>query len=67
MEKYIEEIKETIKIPDKIINCSYNKAHYYKFYKNLKRPNNFILIVVKYLNGEGFIITTYQTDKIRWI
>jgi len=58
MGKYVEEIKETIKMPDKLIIKLYNKGYYYKHYKYLKKPNRFILVVVKYLNDEGFIITT---------
>lgn len=65
MEKYIEEIKETLKIPDKIIKSPYNKAYYYKNYKYLKKLNNFVLVIVKFLNGEGFIITAYLEEKIK--
>ena len=65
MEKYVEQIKETLKIPDKITDRGYSKQ-YYKGYKNLKSPNRFILVVVKYINDEGLVITAYQTDKIRW-
>lgn len=59
MEKYIEEIKETLQSPDKIKKHPYNKTYYYKKYKYFKSPNQFILVVVKYLNGEGFVITSY--------
>ena len=65
MEKYIEEIKDTIKNPDKIIEPLYNKRYYYKNYKYLKKPNQFILVIVKYLNDDGFIITSYLEEKIR--
>ncbi len=65
MQKYLEEIKETIKFPDKIINAQLNKSYYYKNYKHLKFPNRFLLVIVKYLNGEGFVITAYQTNKIK--
>jgi len=65
MEKYAKEIKETLQIPDKIISHTYDKGYYYKGYKHLKSPNCFILVVVKYLNSKGFVITTYQTDKIK--
>lgn len=59
MEKYFGEIKETLKFPDKLIEKSYDKGYYYKHYKYLKAPNKFVLVVVKYLNGTGFIITVY--------
>lgn len=62
---YIEEIKETLKNPDKIINAKSNKAYYYKNYKYLKLPNRFILVIVKYKNGDGFIITAYLEERIK--
>lgn len=33
------------------------------FYK--KQDNNYIVIVVKYLNGEGFILTSYKSKNIK--
>ena len=65
MEKYLEEIKATIQIPDKITERPYNKCYYYKNYKHFKPPNRFILVIVRYLNGEGFVISTYLEDKIK--
>jgi hypothetical protein len=67
MHKYIEEIKETLKKPDKISSYSFDEdVHYfYKGYKNLEKPNKFILVIVKYLNGEGYVISSYLTQKIK--
>jgi|SRR3989344_2956393 len=67
MEKYLEEIKETLKIPDKITEYSPDETirYYYRRYKYVKSPNYFILVIVKYLNGEGFVITAYFTDKLK--
>ncbi len=58
---YFEEIRETLIKPDKIINSNNNKniGFYCKFYKKLKTPYQNILVIVKYLNGEGFIISAY--------
>ncbi len=64
IEKYIEEIKETLISPDKWINYL-DKGYYYKSYKYLKRPNRFILVIVKYLNRDGFIITAYLKERIK--
>jgi len=64
MIEYIEEIKETLQNPDKIKNY-YDKGYYYKHYKYLKAPNRFILVVVKFLNGEGFVVTSYLEEKIK--
>ena len=65
MHKYMEEIKQTIQNPDKIIYPTKDKGYYYKRYKYLKNPNRFILVVVKYLNGDGYIITSYLEEKIK--
>ena len=65
MKKYINEIQDTIKMPFKIMDYPNSKGYYYRNYKHLKLPNRFILIVVKYLNGDGFVITAYQTNKIK--
>lgn len=64
MQKYAEEIKETLRKPDKLIEVLGGKAYYYRSYKNLKRPNRFILVIVKYLNGTGFVITSYLKEKV---
>ena len=37
---------------------------YYRYYKECL-PNAYLVVVAKYLNGEGFIITSFQTDKIK--
>ncbi len=63
---YFEELKETLIKPDKIIESDDDKnvRFYYKFYKKLKPPYQNILAIVKYLNGEGFIISTYFIKNI---
>ncbi len=63
MDKYFEEIKETLMSPDKIVRVRFEKAYYYKNYKYLKSPNKFVFVVVKYLNGDGFVITSYIGDN----
>ena len=64
MEKYLEEIEETLRIPDKIVLLG-DKCYYYKNYKTLKAPNRFVLVIAKYLNNHGFVITSYLKEKIR--
>ena len=65
MLQYIEEIRETLKNPDRIEYSDSDKAYYYKGYKYLKLPNRFVLVIVKYKNGEGFIITSYLEERIK--
>lgn len=64
MQKYIKEIKGTLKVPDKIKKYK-GKGYYFKYYKYLKDPNQFILVIVKYLNGKGFVITSYLEKRIK--
>ena len=62
-----EIIKETIENPDKITEYHSDETvcYYYKYYKHRPTPENYLLVVVKYLNGEGYILTTYFSEKIR--
>lgn len=64
MHKYLEEVIETLRSPDKIIKL-FKKGYYYKNYKYLNSPNRFVMVTVKYLNNHGFVITTYLTGMIR--
>lgn len=62
----IENIKNTIKNPTTI---RYNKEDesiifYYKEFKDMSAEERYLLISVKYLNGNGFIITSFYTNKI---
>ena len=67
MHKYIEEIKETLQKPDKITSYSFdeNVRYFYKSYKHLDNPNKYIIVIVKYLNGEGYVISAYLETKIK--
>ncbi len=60
MENYIEEIKDTLKNPLKIISHEVGDLYdYYNYYKNRKQKAKYLQVVVKYLNGHGFILTSY--------
>ena len=67
MHKYIEELKEKLQEPDKITSYSFdeNIKYFYKGYKHLDKPNKFVLVIAKYLNGEGYIISSYLETKIK--
>ena len=59
-------IKQTLEKPTKITYHSYDETAY-KFYKHDKKrlyPKKFLMVLVKYLNGDGFVITAYYIDKI---
>ncbi len=60
----IEEIKEALTKPLIIVQSKDDetKHHYYKSIRNMQ---GYLLVSVKYLNGEGFIPTAFWTSKIR--
>jgi len=64
MTNYLENIRQTLINPDKIIRSiyDYSKINYYKYYKNNKK---YLRVIVKYLNGEGFVITSYFVKNIK--
>ena len=67
MQNTISIIEETIKNPQKIVSLSFdNSIHYfYSHHKNRKSKAKYLRVVVKYANGEGFIITAYFVEEMR--
>ncbi len=57
------DVHNTLKEPDEI-RQSRNDPTVYLFYK-LERPKRWICAVVKRLNRDGFLITTFPTDAIK--
>ena len=53
----IEEIKETVKKPFKIKESKYDPNHVVWFYRLNKNRKRYLFVAVKYLNGDGFVIT----------
>ncbi|MBU2052912.1 MAG: hypothetical protein ABIJ14_02585 [Nanoarchaeota archaeon] len=62
-----EQIKETIENPDKITSYGFDKTihYYYKFYKHRKQPSKYLLVIVKYLNNSGYVISSYFETYIK--
>ena len=60
-------IIETLESPDKITDSLEDeKTKYcYKYYKNLSSPYKFMRVIVKYLNGEGFVISSHFVKAIQ--
>ncbi len=60
----IERIIGTLQHPDATTKVSSdpNVRNYYRHYKDKKE---YLLVSVKYLNGKGFVITSFYTDKIK--
>lgn len=67
MDKYLEDIKNTLNNPDKIVPHNHGELYdYYKYYKHRKSNLKFLMVVVKYLNGKGFVLTSYFVPKITY-
>ena len=64
MQNKLELIKETLEKPHKIIGCDENEnvGLYFRYYNDIRR---YLFVSVKYLNGKGYIITSFYTDKIK--
>lgn len=62
MANKLEQIKYALQKPDKIDTFEIDpKVHFY--YKYSKEEKQYLFISAKYLNGEGFVITSFYTDK----
>ena len=66
MQDSIEIIKLTINDPTTIRYNDEDESvrYFYKEYKEKPPEERYLLVSVKYLNGEGFIITAFYTNKI---
>ena len=62
-----EELEMAIKNPDKITRYGSDDSigFYYKYFKHKPSPDKYLLVLVKYLNGQGYVITAYLEDKIK--
>lgn len=67
MQQKIDSIRETLIEPLKITSYSLeeNIRYYYKYFKDCKSKAKYLRVIVKYLNGKGFIITTYFVEHIK--
>lgn len=66
VENQVEKVKETISEPDLVCYDGKNdNFHYYRFYNEMPVNKKFILVIVKHLNSEGFVITVHFTRKIK--
>lgn len=59
----IEEIKSALIMPTLIVPNKYddNKRNYYKYQKP---TNDYILVIVRYLNQEGYVVSAFSTSKL---
>jgi len=63
MANKLEDIKRALTNPTLIVPHKFedSKRNYYLYYKEIKR---YVLVSVKYLNGEGYVVTAFITRKI---
>ncbi len=61
---YFKNFEDILINPTKIVDYPYDKdmKYYYKYFKERK---SYLLVIVKYLNGEGFIVTSYFVRNIQ--
>jgi len=66
MHDQIEAIQDTLKSPITIryFEGDENVRYFYKEFKDKDISERYLLVSVKYLNREGFIITSFFTNKI---
>ena len=66
MHNQLDSIKETLTHPTAVRHYEEGKSvkYYYKEFKNRTPSERYLLVSVKYLNGVGFIITSFFTNKI---
>jgi len=61
-----DKIKDTLLSPELIAEgTSVDTKIYYKYYGKTPVTSKYFAIVVKHLNGEGFILTAYFTQKVK--
>ena len=60
---HLEDIKSALVSPNSVLSQNFdkNKSNFYLYNKQM---NAYLLVAVKYLNGEGFITTAFFTKHI---
>jgi len=66
MQNSLQVIARTIKSPDKIETYSLDPSIrlFYTYHKSRKTKARYLRVVIKYVNGEGFVITAYFVVNI---
>lgn len=62
-----EKIRETLLTPDRIKKSKHDTdvLLYYKLYEQTPVTKKYLLVAVKVEDGEGFILTSFFTDKAK--
>lgn len=59
----LQDLEKTLLFPTTIITSDRDEKVSW-FLRHDKKNRNYLLVSVKYLNGEGFVITSHYADKI---
>ena len=67
MKNQLDRIKETAVNPDEVRASVYDLSVllFYKLYEETPVTGKYLMVVMKSLNGEGFIVTAFFTDKVK--
>lgn len=66
MTNYLDDIQKNLKNPLKIIPQEIGELYrYYIYLKHRNLPEKYLRLIVKYLNGDGFVITAHFVKDIK--
>jgi hypothetical protein len=67
MKNQLDRIKETAANPDEIRASVHDSSVllFYKLYEKTPVTEKYLIVVIKSLNREGFIVTAFFTDKVK--
>lgn len=60
----LERIRETIERPHAVRESPRDAAVRYHFRHYKGAPARFLLVALKYLNGDGFVVSSFYTNKL---
>ncbi len=64
LSKDFENLRDTLIGSQIIIKSRYDEKVCF-YYSYIKEKNKYLLVAVKYLNGKGFVITSFYVNKLR--
>ena len=64
MQNKLIDLQDTLLHPLRITNHDDAIRYYYRFYKERMSRAKYLRVIVKYLNGTGYIITSYFAESL---
>lgn len=58
------ELQRALQLPLRIMASKYEPERAAKYYRYIKELGRYLLVAVKYLNGEGYVITAFFVRSI---